>query len=395
MIELLLVQPTTPSVDEALDAMRDAYATDAIADRMTYETLRSDGTFDNVAAVIRIDNSETRTIRYDTSGFAFRAQGGVLTGAGLGPPEPRRVLVAERENSNAAEVLAEVVPTGPLPQLWTAEGPLVTDPALGVIRFTEATTELGTTTINGSTALGSVRVQIDADSGRLVSLQAVLRDGTVELRSGPIKPGEPDSWSIETSNRRIVSRIDQLAPNLAILEPGDTLPNVSLQHPDGTGITLADWHDTPPEGSQRAPWSVVVFADATSIDPSDALRAAAETLAEVRAESAERASEAAPAERFWLRFRPLIVLVLAEDTAFETEGTRPDLANADVLYSARPDLTIDRLPLAPLIAVGIDRNRVIGAMGAAASVTNNGAEAPLDVVRLVDQLAAPSRNRGE
>ncbi|MEO0632424.1 MAG: hypothetical protein AAFY46_17105, partial [Planctomycetota bacterium] len=91
----------------------------------------------------------------------------------------------------------------------------------------------------------------------------------------------------------------------------------------------------------------------------------------------------------------LIVLVLNEDTSFDVAGTRPDVAGVDVLYSARPDLTIDRLPLAPIVAVGIDRGRVIGAMSSSDGANESGAEAPLDVVRIVNQLIAPASNPDE
>ncbi len=395
MIELLLIQPTPVSVADALDAMHAAHAAGTIADRMTYDTLRSDGTFDAVSAVLRIDNGDTRRLRYETSGFAFLAQPGTLTGAGLGPPEPRRVLVAEREGHTADELLTGIVPTGPLPQLWSPDGPVVSDPALGVIRFTEASAEHGTTTITGDTALGPIRIETDAATGRLITLRASLRDGSIELRAGPVEPGDPEAWAIATGNRRIVSRIDQLAPNLAMLEAGEVLPDLSLQHPDGTGVTLADWHEAPPEGAPRAPWVLILFADATSADPAIALRRASDTLADIRAESLRRRAGAEPAERFWLRFRPLIVLVLAEDEALDASGVRPDLAEVEVLYSTRPDLTIDRLPLAPILAVGIDRDRVIGVLSAAGTERDSGAGAPLDVDDVVEQLTAPSRNEPE
>ncbi|MEL7485310.1 MAG: hypothetical protein AAFN41_13285, partial [Planctomycetota bacterium] len=175
MIELILIQPTPVSVVDSLDAMRSAYTNGTIADRMTYDTRRSDGTFDTVSAIIRIDNGDTRTLRYETSGFAFYAMPGTLTGAGLGPPEPRRVLVAERPGSSATEMLTATIPTGPLPQLWIEPGPFVTDPVLGVIRFDAASTESGITTITGDTALGPVSIETDADTGRLLSLRALLR----------------------------------------------------------------------------------------------------------------------------------------------------------------------------------------------------------------------------
>ncbi|MEL7483674.1 MAG: hypothetical protein AAFN41_04895, partial [Planctomycetota bacterium] len=222
-----------------------------------------------------------------------------------------------------------------------------------------------------------------------------LRDGAIELRAGPTEPGDPEGWNIDTAKRRIVSRIDQLAPNLAILSPGDILPDVSLQRPAGTGIAFADWHESPPDDAPRSSWSLVLFADATAGEPETALKAAAETLAGIRTEATARSVEATPAERFWLRFRPLIVLVLNEDTSFDVAGTRPDVAGVDVLYSARPDLTIDRLPLAPIVAVGIDRGRVIGAMSSSDGANESGAEAPLDVVRFVDQLIAPASNPDE
>ncbi|MEL6497501.1 MAG: hypothetical protein AAF937_00330 [Planctomycetota bacterium] len=392
MIELLLIQPTPVSVAEALSSMQAAYASGAIADRMTYEVRRGDGTFDSVAVELRISNGASRTIRYDTNGFAFHAEPGRLVGGGVGPPEPRRVLVAEHAGKSAAQMITGTVPTGPLPQLWAFEDAVATDPALGVVRFTEASTELGATRLEGETAFGPVSMEIAAQSGRLISLRAVLRNGTVDLRVGAIDPGPPAEWEIETTARRRVSRIDQLAPNRTMLGATDALPDVAFQMPDGTGVSLAEWHAQPPPGAARSPWSVVLFADATASDASHVLRQAETMLRQIKREAVRRGDGATPAERFWLRFRPLIVLVLAQETALEPAGSRPRLEGVDVLYSTRPDQTIDRLPFAPMVAVGIDRNRVIGAIGKASEPTNNGAEAPFDATGFVDQLAAPSRN---
>lgn len=393
MIELLLLLPTQPvTVAEALQAMRSAYDTAVVADSMTYETRRSDGTFDAVSAVLRIAADEAgQQLRYETNGFVFHARSsdaaGTLTGAGLGPPEPRRVLVAERPNQSAAQMLTGIIPTGPLPQLWTIEGSRVTDPSLGAIRFTAASIDRGTISIIGDTVFGPLRLQTDAATGRCIMLRAPLRDGAIELRASPAEPGDPRTWPIDTDRRRIVERIDQLAPSLAVLRAGDLLPDVSLQHADGAGLSLVEWHESPPNTSQRSPWSLILFVDATSTDPGRALSLAVSTLEAIGREAATRRAAAAPAKRFWLRYRPLVVLVLPEEAAFDTQPPRPDAPGVDVLYSTRPDLTVDRLPLASLVAVAIDRDRVIGAV----SATNNGAEAPL----LVDQLVAPASNASE
>lgn len=389
MIELLVLQPIT--VEQALEALRSAYTTGTIADRMTYETRRDDGTFDAVSVELRIDAADgARSIRYETSGFAFHAQRGRLAGSGVGPPEPRRVLIAENEPFTAAEMLTGVIPTGPLPQLWTIDRNAVSDPSLGAVQFTDVSTSLGTTTITGASAFGAVHLETDAITGRLVTLRAPLRDGSIELRASPIEPGDPSDWIVSTDHRRIVSRIDQLAPNLSMHALGELLPDSLLKRPDGASLSLVDWHEMPADGPQ-SPWSVILFADATRVSPDEARRNAEDVLRSIEAEADGRRKQAGPAERFWLRFRPLIVLVLPDDGAFDREPVELVNASADVLISARPDLTIDRLPLAPIVAVAIDSGRVIGAI----SETNSGAEAPLRVDRFVDQLVAPASNPSE
>ncbi len=386
MIELLFAQPV--DVPQAIEKMRAAYTVGAAADHLTYETRRDDGTFDVVTAVLRAaDAPDGRVLRYETSSFAFHAKTGRLAGSGVGPPEPRRVLVVEQDGRQAADLLTGLVPTGPLPQLWQPDGGEVADPALGAVRFTEVETEGGATLITGASAYGEVRVESDAVTGRLIRMSAVLRDGAIELRASPIEPGDPEAWSIATDRRRIVTRIDQLAPSLAILSRGDLLPDLHLQRADGTGITVADWHESPPEDAPRASWSLILFADATSADPAAALRGAAQRLDAIRQEAASRELEASPAERFWLRYRPLIVLVMPEESAFEARGSWPDAENTELLYSTRPDLTIDRLPLAPFIAVSIDRDRVIGAM----SARSDGDWAQL----FVEQMLEPASNNDD
>lgn len=361
MIALLFAQPAAIEPAAALDRLEAAYAETAVADMLTFETSRRDGTFDAVTATLRID-PDADAIRYDTAGFAFHASPGTLTGIDADRDDPRRVLTVDEPGVEPGELLTSVVPTGPLPQLWRAERDEVVDPSVGVIRFTSAEQREITTVISGVSAFGTVFVELDRDTGRLITLRAALRDGSLELRAAPAEPGDPKEWAIDMTGLRPVQRIDQLAPALPRLAEGDVFPDLRLLTAEAEGRDLSEWHESPSPGAPRAPWSVLLIADATGQPPEAALASARSHLDRIASAALRRRADS-PAEQFWLRFRPLIVVVMPEDFALAEQRRIDPPAGTDVLISTRPHRTIDRLPVSETVAIAIDRDRIIGAIG--------------------------------
>ncbi|MEO1584441.1 MAG: hypothetical protein AAFR96_07710 [Planctomycetota bacterium] len=379
-------------VDEALSLLHSAYAGEPVAETLTIEVQRTDGPSGLLSAELRIASSPP-TIRYDTRGLAFVADAHRLTAVRASQPDSRLVFVLEDADAAPAERLAAAISLPPLPQLWAPSNgspPEITDPTIGAVRFVAAASDSGKITLSGVNAFGDVLLEIDARTGRLIRLVAPIREGIVETRAAPTNPGDPASWSIDTRGLRRVTRIEHLASRLPEFQTGQTLPDLALSTFEGTPTDLASWQESVPASAPRAPWSLAVFVDATAIGPGEALAEAAFAIDRIQRAALDRRVDAEPAERFWLRFRPLVVIVLdgVAPTMPRSDAWAADAGiEADILLSASPRDTIDRLPRARVVAVAVDAERTIGAVQQID--TTEGAAA------LIEQMLVPTRNAPE
>jgi hypothetical protein len=363
-------------VDTALAKLAAAYSGQAVADTVTAEITRDDGTIDRVSLLIEsAGTGHERSIRIVVDQFTVWAAEGVIRAERATPGTTGPALSVRREGLPAPEMLTAIIPLGPLPQLWTIEpGGQAHSAALGPILFEAADRQDGLISITGSAAARNVRLTIDADSGRVASLFAAMRDGSVMIRATPATPSAPETWPISVEGRRIVERLDQLSPSGPPIEVGSMLPDLILVR-EGLGRPLsaivAEATSEP-----AAPWTILILAQPESVE--DAHRAAG-TIA---AAAAARSKTLDPTSAYRLRHRSMVIEVVREDFPGTAAVQPTDRAG---LRSSRPDLTLDRLPQAAgPIAIAIDSARVVGAM--------QPLERPENVGALLDQMLIAAQN---
>lgn len=379
LIASLSIAAEPVPVDTALAQLAAAYTGPPVADTVTAEITRDDGTIDRVSLVIESAGvGRERSIRVSIDEFTVWAADGIVRAERSTTGASRLALSVELEGLSASEMIEAKLPLGPLPQLWSIEpGGRAGCGALGRIVFDAAESNDGVITVTGSAADRNVSITLDAASGRVESMFAAMRDGTISLRAAPATPSDPETWPIPVDGRRIVERLDQLAPSGPAIEIGSLLPDLVLVR-EGVGQPLsAILAETPP--APVATWTLLIFAESEFLE---AARAAASTI---HSAAVARSMVLDPTSAYWLRHRALIVEVVRE------EFLRPTQAPADApshWRTPRPDLTLDRLPPAVgPVAIAIDSGRVVGAV--------QPLESPKDFGALLDQMLIPAQNRGD
>lgn len=236
-------EPLDPAI--IIEALREAYRAAPFAEEVTARV--------RVSGRLRIDRID---IRADPRPDTPRLR---LTLGDLDIAVTNQRLIAANRRDAATFVardlpegplstsVAAILPPVPLPQIELAfgEDPAFANPLpyLRDIRWISASQERGRAaaidpsfTVIGQGPLGQVTLVIDQRTSRLRALTATIaRDEAsptldIELRCQPVStppPGDHDSWTIDTTDRRELPSLTDLRPAPRRLRPGDPVPDPS------------------------------------------------------------------------------------------------------------------------------------------------------------------------
>ena len=277
--------------------------------------------------------------------------------------------------------LAGVLPVWPMPALWrVGDDGLVVDPALGVVTVDRTERNGDVLVCLGHTPTGAYRLELDAETFAVHTLDAQLRDGRVVLRSTPIDPGDVESWSIEKGGRRIVDRLEALAAVVPPIETGEIFPDLSLLLAGFHGVELSELMS----GDGSGPWTVLLVIDADDeASVYELAGAVASGLWKSAAGEIAGLGREDPA-RYWLGHR-VVVLTLC-DTSALLGGKMDEYVNRAPLgvllaFSSQFGETLDRVQRGfPVVAILLDPNRVVGGV-VGIDDAETGVESVLEVMR--------------
>lgn len=360
-------QPDT-TVDEALARLHAAYLPAAdrppIGERLALEIVGATGMPQSTSAEIRVGWDEGPVLALSLDAFRAHASAQVVRVEREGLTSSRLLFERPSAGNEPKRGILESMPLGAMPQLWglAAEG-VVIDPLLGRLIFDRVEHAEGSDhlRVTGRSPAGPAVITLHATSGRVIAFEADARDGRVRLRAFPIDPPAVETWRIQRMGRRIVTRLDQLVIRGEPYGPGSILPDLPVRTASAPEqpFSLGDWLDDRPAGGPAVGWTVVLFV----IGPAASDATIAGVRSSLSAAAGRRRAEANDAERYWLRYRLRPVVIVDAPQPAVTVST-PNISE-DVVVTTDVSQTIDRMPVgASAWVVAIDRDRVIGAVGA-------------------------------
>lgn len=218
--------------------------------------------------------------------------------------------------ATSAEELIAFMPALPVPQIAAALGAAVNSGAarefmLGA-RFGEVIEngegEAKRIVLRGTSDAGPAEIALDAASGRIIGISAVIAKGAGEVSAvrvsfGVVAPGVgwPDGWLLDVTGRRRVESITLLKPGPRAISAGDSLRVLALSAgAEMQPFSIADEHARAAAGGDVGVVLVVFKPGAQGDDEAQAakLAAAAAKLVEarrlVRADDADRVADVLP-----------------------------------------------------------------------------------------------------
>jgi hypothetical protein len=268
---LVGLQPPAPSKPErniepipaefAVDALVAAYSTRPVADEVRVK-VRLPGDIERTEFyVIRIKPGATpesgpERFFLDFGRLKVVGADGVLTA--VSAATPGKYARREVQGPLGAESLIGFIPPIAVPQLVLASGTAAAfatpTPFTSGVKWTSAVADESVrpavVTISGAGAAGTVTVTVNAETGRLVSLRAVMPgragDTVLDMAMRSVEPGDPALWMLRTADRTLVPSVSDLRPSL-VPRPS-VIDGLTATRADGTAWTPL--HSLPAGGAR-------------------------------------------------------------------------------------------------------------------------------------------------
>ena len=254
------------------------YRFGATADRVRVTLAQASGRSDMLSLVVRCVPGAAGLARLELGGVVLAAARGAITAVHENDPTTYALLAASNPDANPAEILRELLPPLPIPQLSLAFDPGDVDwcPLVHGVRWESAARiehggERGVR-LTGRSEAGPAALELVA--GRVRRFEAVI-DGdsgtSLIVESEPVAPGDPALWAIDTSGRRRVERLGDLRALGSQLGPGAAWPGLRITS-SARGET-SDWparaapSDAAASLELRAAWLVRAGGGPESVRP--------------------------------------------------------------------------------------------------------------------------------
>ena len=357
---VILAQPE-PGAIEAARRFSSAYAETTFAERASIVITDDLGEETTFETTIRCSESSTQL---ELPGLRIFFTPGVLSAERVGEPNPAVVFRIESAGDEFLSAIGPHVPPMPLPQLWRFdESGRCTDPALGAIEVERYEPER--TTLIARTQAGEIELVLDEVTARVRSLDAPLGQSRFQATYEPLEPGDPASWAIPTEGRWMVTRLAQLSPPRAPIEPGVQLDDLNLSTPSYQGWKLSEIQGDEAV-RQSGPWVVLLLCRADAED--EVFDLAGVVASELWQRAASEIADLGPENvaRYWLGHRSIVVAVSGELKVLPEQMraiAERSPRGVPLMVSTEPAITIDRLRIpAPLTAILVDPSRTVGAV---------------------------------
>ena len=370
--------PTPPDQPRAANSIEVAghlwavigrYRFAATADRVRVTLIGADGQSDMHSLVVRCVPGAAGLARVELGDLALVATDDRLVAIHQRDPTTFAEIVPQRSSGNPGQVLRELLPPLPIPQISLAFDAAEVDwcPLVDGLRWQHAERikldGRDGVRLRGTSNAGDATLEIVG--ARVRRFEAELAEGGATkliVECSPIEPDDPGAWPLDVAGRREVGGLGALRPLASGIEPGGRLPRLALS----PGTRRLGQDTEPGLMPENRLYTVLLIRDDT---PAETTRlgtlAALHAMTELQRELLRGRIDGRFDER--VRLVELLGVVVAQTTggildrvAEEEAAWNAAVVSARPVESQRPELTwtggearlIDRLaPGAELVLV--------------------------------------------